>query len=148
MGDAVGHEGRLEGRPLQSLHQLQGGAARVHKDKVAGLHKPGGHPADALLLGHGLLFLGGHGGLLGEESAVRQGGPAVAPVQPPLLVEQNQIPPDGGFAGVQRVAQLLDRHRSPLCQQFEDVVEPFFRKHGGDAPFLAPIRRPPVEGFD
>ena len=72
MGDAVGDKGGLQGLALQGSDQLQCGTARIYKDEVVGMDETGGQLSNALLLDHGLVFLGGHALLIGEESVVRR----------------------------------------------------------------------------
>ena len=85
-----------------------------------------------------LCFFGGHGRLVSAELAVRQGGPAVDFVDLSQLVQLVQVAPDGGFAGVQGLAQLLNSRGPLTCQQVEDESETFFCQH---------LRHSSFEGF-
>ena len=44
-------------------------------------------------------------------------------------VQFGQVAPDGGFAGVQRLAQFLHRHGALAVQLFHDQAEAFFCQH-------------------
>ena len=129
MGHAGGHIVCLQGLPLQRPHQFQRGGACIDEHKVLGVDEGCGCGRNGPLLGHGQRLLGLHGGFLGLEAAVRQGGTAVHLVQLAQPVQFGQVAPDGGFAGVQRLAQFLHCHGALAVQLFHDQAEAFFCQH-------------------
>ena len=138
MGHAVGHIVCLQGLPLQRPHQFQRGGACIDEHKVLGVDEGCGCGRNGPLLGHGQRLLGLHGGFLGLEAAVRQGGTAVHLVQLAQPIQFRQVTPDGGLAGAQRLAQLLHGSRALFAQQIQDLPEPFFCQHGLFSP-LRPV---------
>ena len=115
---AVGHIGGLERRTRQRPHQLQRGGACINEHKILSGDERCGGCGNAALFCHCQRLLGFHGGLVCQKAAVRQGSPSVHLGQPALPIQLGQIAPDGGFAGVQRFAQLLHRHGALFVQLF------------------------------
>ena len=115
---AVGHIGGLERRTRQHPHQLQRGGACINEHKILGGDECCSRRGNAALFCHSQRFLGFHGRLVCQKTAVRQGSSSVHLGQPALPVQLGQIAPDGGFAGVQCLAQLLHRHGAFLVQLF------------------------------
>ena len=130
MGHAVGHIAGMQGRAGQRPRHRQCGGTGVQKDEILRLDQGRSGPRDAVFLIHSQLFFGGHGGFVGAEGAVRQGGTAVHLVQSAHLVQLVQVAPDGGFACAQGFAQLLYRGRPLAGQQIQDEGEAFFCQHG------------------
>ena len=81
MGYAVGHIAGMQGRAGQRPRHRQCGGTGVQKDEILRLDQGRSGPRDAVFLIHSQLFFGGHGGFVGAEGAVRQGGTAVDFVQ-------------------------------------------------------------------
>ena len=113
MGHAVGHIAGFEGIPRQCAHQLQRGGACIDEHKIIGVDELCRRLRDAALLLHSL----------------RLRGPTVHLVQLAQPVQFGQVAPDGGFAGVQRLAQFLHRHGALAVQLFHDQAEAFFCQH-------------------
>ena len=118
MRHAIGHIGGFERHTRQRPHQFQRGSACVNEHKILGSDKCCGNCGNAALFCHSQCLLGFHGGLVCQKAAVRQGSSPVHLGQPSLPVQLGQIAPDGGFAGVQCLAQLLHRHGAFLVQLF------------------------------
>ena len=136
MGHAVGHIAGVQGRAAQHPCQSQRAGACIQIDEIFRQDQFCCRLGDALFLTDGQLFLGGHGGLVGAEGAVRQGGPAVHLVQFALLVQLVQVAPDGGFACVQRLAQLLHGGGALPRQQIQNQAESFFCQHREHSPLF------------
>ena len=116
MRHAVGHIGGFERHTRQRPHQLQRGGACINEHKILGGNERCGGCRNAALFGYCQRLLSFHGGLVCQKAAVRQGGPSVYLGQPALPVQLGQVTPDRGFAGVQRLTQLLHRHGALLVQ--------------------------------
>ena len=116
MRHAVGHIGSFERRTRQRPHQLQRGGACINKHKIFGGDERCGGGGNAALFGYRQRLLSFHGGLVCQKTAVRQGSSPVHLGQSALSVQLGQVTPDGGFAGVQRLAQLLHRHGALFVQ--------------------------------
>ena len=129
MGHAVGHIAGFEGIPRQCTHQLQRGGACIDEHKIIGVDELRRSLCDAALLLHRQRFLCFHGGFVCQKTAVRQGGTAVHLVQLAQPVQFGQVAPDGGFAGVQRLAQFLHCHGALAVQLFHNQAEAFFCQH-------------------
>ena len=112
----VGHISRFERRTRQRPHQLQRGGACINEHKILGGDERCGGCGNAALFCHSQRLFCFHGGLVCQKTAVRQGGSPVHLGQPALPIQLGQVTPDGGFAGVQRLAQLLHRHGALLVQ--------------------------------
>ena len=129
VGHTVGHIAGLERRAAEQPGHRKGGGTGIQKDEVLRLDEGSCRLCDALFLVHGQRFLGGHGGFVGAEGAVRQRGSAVDFVQLAQFVQLVQIAPDGGLAGAQRLAQLLHGGSALAGQQVKDEGEAFFCQH-------------------
>ena len=129
MGHAVGDIGCLQRGAADGPGQCQRGGTGIQKNEVLLADEGGSCTRDGLLLGHGKGLLGGHGGLIGQELAVRQGGPAVHLVHLALPVQLVEVPADGRLAGVQRFAQLLHGGSTVFGNEFQDQRDPFFGQH-------------------
>ena len=116
MRHAIGHIGGFERHTRQRPHQLQRGGACINEYKILGSNERCGGCGNAALFGYRQRLLSLHGRLVCQKAAVRQGGPSVYLGQPSLPVQLGQVTPDGGFAGVQCLTQLLHRHGALLVQ--------------------------------
>ena len=126
MRHAVGQVSGFESRATQSPRQCQRRAAGIEEDKIRCGDEGSRCLGNALFLRHRQRFLRAHAGLVGQKLAVRQGRAAVDFVQLPKPIQLVQIAPDGGFAGIQGLAQFLHRRCPLFGQKIQDQAEPFF----------------------
>ena len=129
MGHAVGHISGIQCRAADGPGQRQRGGACVQIDEILCRDEGRRRIGDGPLFGHGQALLGSHGGLIGPELAVRQGGPAVDFIDFAQTVQLVQIPADGGLAGIQGLAQLLHGGGTFFRHQRQDLSKPFFCQH-------------------
>ena len=143
----LGEINRVNYEQVTGLKGVELGVERVDVDKIVRTNERGGPGADGSLRNDVHVTLLRDGGVVEDETSgsVDGGRSSTHAHELVLLVENREVPADGGLRGAKCRQELRGGHRPPLAHKAEDDVLTLTGKHARYLPQLARTQAMPTQ---